>query len=140
MLVFCFVHICFSYKIEHFTILKICVIDLNINSSKCIIFDMMKRLIILIFCFSTIGYSQQDFGPPSNPTYGFVQPDIPQDYYAEAIGLAGDDLKEALHQIIANHIPYPYTSSSTDTWDILQDSDQDPETVSYTHLTLPTKA
>lgn len=115
------------HKIEHFTILKICVIDLNINSSKCIIFDMMKRLIILIFCFSTIGYSQQDFGPPSNPTYGFVQPDIPQDYYAEAIGLAGDDLKEALHQIIANHIPYPYTSSSTDTWDILQDSDQDPE-------------
>ena len=115
------------HKIEHFTILKICVIDLNINSSKCIIFDMMKRLIILIFCFSIIGYSQQDFGPPSNPTYGFVQPDIPQDYYAEAIGLAGDDLKEALHQIIANHIPYPYTSSSTDTWDILQDSDQDPE-------------
>ena len=115
------------HKIEHFTILNICVIDLNINSSKCIIFDMMKRLIILIFCFSTIGYSQQDFGPPSNPTYGFVQPDIPQDYYAEAIGLAGDDLKEALHQIIANHIPYPYTSSSTDTWDILQDSDQDPE-------------
>ena len=115
------------HKIEHFTILKICVIDLNINSSKCIIFDMMKRLIVLIFCFSTIGYSQQDFGPPSNPTYGFVQPDIPQDYYAEAINLAGDDLKEALHQIIANHIPYPYTSSSTDTWDILQDSDQDPE-------------
>lgn len=115
------------HKIEHFTILKICVIDLNINSSKCIIFDMMKRLIILIFCFSTIGYSQQDFGPPSNPTYGFVQPDIPQDYYAEAVNLAGDDLKEALHQIIANHIPYPYTSSSTDTWDILQDSDQDPE-------------
>lgn len=115
------------HKIEHFTILKICVIDLNINSSKCIIFDMMKRLIIIIFCFSTIGYSQQDFGPPSNPTYGFVQPDIPQDYYAEAINLAGDDLKEALHQIIANHIPYPYTSSSTDTWDILQDSDQDPE-------------
>lgn len=88
---------------------------------------MMKRLIILILCFSTIGYSQQDFGPPSNPTYGFVQPNIPQDYYAEAINLAGDDLKEALHQIIANHIPYPYTSSSTDTWDILQDSDQDPE-------------
>ena len=60
----------------------------------------VKRLIILIFSFSTIGYSQQDFGPPSNPTYGFVQPDIPQDYYAEAINLAGDDLKEALHQII----------------------------------------
>ena len=115
------------HKIEHFTILKICVSDLNINSPKCIIFDMMKRLIILIFCFSTIGYSQQDFGPPSNPTYEFVQPDIPQDYYAEALNLAGDDLKEALHQIIANHIPYPYTSSSTDTWDILQDSDQDPE-------------
>lgn len=87
----------------------------------------VKRLIILIFSFSTIGYSQQDFGPPSNPTYGVVQPDIPQDYYSEAINLSGDDLKEALHQIIANHIPYPYTSSSTDTWDILQESDQDPE-------------
>ena len=88
---------------------------------------MMKRLIILIFCFSNLVYSQEGFGPPSNPTYGNIQPDIPQDYYAEAVNLAGDDLKEALHQIIANHIPYPYTSSSTDTWDILQDSDQDPE-------------
>ena len=35
-------------------------------------------------------------------------------------------MKEALHQIISNHVIFPYTSNSTDTWDILQQSDQDP--------------
>ena len=40
--------------------------------------------------------------------------------------MSDDQLKEALHQIISNHIVFPYTSNSTDTWDIIQESDQDP--------------
>lgn len=52
---------------------------------------------------------------------------IPDGYYDSAEGLQGEDLKAALHQIINNHKDYPYTSSSTDTWDILKESDRDPD-------------
>lgn len=50
---------------------------------------------------------------------------IPSDYYTSAEGLSGDQLKTALHEIIKGHTKYPYTSSSTDTWDILKESDLD---------------
>jgi len=50
----------------------------------------------------------------------------PAGYYAAAQGLRGAELKAALHQVIRGHTPFPYTSSSTDTWDILKDADRDP--------------
>ena len=88
----------------------------------------MKYLVLLFASFILNAQAQSDFGNPSNPTYGLVQSNIPQDYYQEANGKSSDELKEALHQIISNHVVYPYTSSSTtDTWDILQLSDQDPD-------------
>ena len=90
----------------------------------------MMRSVFTVFTILLISnnfYGQSSFGPPSNPTYGVVQPDIPQDYYQEANGQSGEDLKQTIHQIIANHVAFPYTSSSTDTWDILQQSDQDPD-------------
>ena len=52
---------------------------------------------------------------------------IPNGYYDSAINLADDDLKYALNQIIDNHIEFPYTSQSVDTWDILKDTDRDPD-------------
>ena len=90
----------------------------------------MMRLVFAIFTILLISnkfFGQSSFGPPSNPTYGNVQSDIPQEYYLEANGKSGEDLKQTIHQIIANHVAFPYTSSSTDTWDILQQSDQDPD-------------
>ena len=86
----------------------------------------MKRIFLFLFLFPFCFFSQSNFGPPSNPTYGVVQTNIPQSYYDQANNLSSDELKEALHQIISNHVIYPYTSNSTDTWDILQESDQDP--------------
>ena len=86
----------------------------------------MKRIFLFVFLFPLCFFSQSNFGPPSNPTYGVVQTNIPQGYYDQANNLSSDELKEALHQIISNHIIFPYTSNSTDTWDILQQSDQDP--------------
>ena len=50
---------------------------------------------------------------------------IPENYYSPAEGLSGDDLKEALYNIIKGHTEYPYTSSSTDVWDILKETDRD---------------
>ena len=87
----------------------------------------MRYLVVILFTFVLNTYSQSDFGSSFDPTYGIVQANIPEDYYQEANGKSSEQLKEALHQIISNHTVFPYTSSSTDTWDILQLSDQDPE-------------
>ena len=50
---------------------------------------------------------------------------IPEDYYSSADGLSGEELKTALYNIIKDHTEYPYTSSSTDVWDILKETDRD---------------
>lgn len=50
---------------------------------------------------------------------------IPAGYYDAAAGKSGTALKSALHHIIKGHTRYPYTSSSTDVWDILKESDED---------------
>lgn len=51
---------------------------------------------------------------------------IPNGYYTKAEGVTGLALKDSLYQIIKNHIEYPYTSTGTDVWDILKESDKDP--------------
>jgi len=50
---------------------------------------------------------------------------IPEGYYNSAIDLTGEQLKSALHDIINTHTEFPYSSSNTDTWDILKESDRD---------------
>lgn len=57
---------------------------------------------------------------------GNVFAQIPSGYYDSASGLTGSSLKAALHDIIDGHTTYPYTSSLTDTWDILKEADRDP--------------
>ena len=51
---------------------------------------------------------------------------IPNGYYNSAKNLSDNNLKSALNQIIGNHIEYSYTSSDTDVWDILKETDRDP--------------
>jgi endonuclease I len=50
---------------------------------------------------------------------------IPQGYYDPAAGLTGPALKASLNDIIQDHVEFPYTSSGTDVWDILKETDQD---------------
>jgi endonuclease I len=50
---------------------------------------------------------------------------IPAGYYDTAAGKSGVALNNALHNIIKGHIKFPYTSTSTDVWDILMDTDED---------------
>ncbi|MGB1397612.1 MAG: hypothetical protein ACPG7R_07200, partial [Planctomycetota bacterium] len=52
--------------------------------------------------------------------------DPPPGYYSSANGLAGESLRLALHEIVDDHQRIPYTSSATDTWDVLGISEQDP--------------
>ena len=51
---------------------------------------------------------------------------VPSGYYDSANNLADDNLKYALNQVIDNHTEFYYTSSSTDVWDILKETDKDP--------------
>ena len=46
-------------------------------------------------------------------------------YYNGTENLSGAQLKSVLHSKIKNHKRFPYSSSSTDTWDILKQTDKD---------------
>ncbi len=52
--------------------------------------------------------------------------DIPDGYYDSANNANAAALRNSLHAIIDDHQRFPYTSSSTDTWDILESADQNP--------------
>ena len=68
------------------------------------------RLVVLLFILTSFGISE-----------------IPENYYENSEGKTGAALKSALYHIIKGHTQYPYTSSQTDVWDILEDTDQDPQ-------------
>ncbi len=50
----------------------------------------------------------------------------PSGYYNSVDTTNSQTLHSSLHEIIDDHKRFPYTSSSTDTWDILEQADQDP--------------
>ncbi|WP_084605586.1 endonuclease [Psychromonas aquimarina] len=52
---------------------------------------------------------------------------IPDGYYSTVDTSDSQTLRNSLHEIIDDHQRFPYTSSSTDTWDILEAADQDPD-------------
>ena len=72
---------------------------------------MKTKLILIVFLFLT----------------SIVSAQIPDGYYDDADGLTGGDLKTALYNIIKGHVEFSYTSSSTDVWDILKETDKDPD-------------
>lgn len=78
--------------------------------------------------------------------FGYTQ--IPKDYYKDAIGLRGDSLKEALHNIIKEHTVisykglwacYPYSDArlddTTKVWDIYSDVPGGKPPYTYTFIT-----
>ncbi|HET9483789.1 MAG TPA: endonuclease, partial [Xanthomonadales bacterium] len=48
------------------------------------------------------------------------------DYYSGVDDSSCVALRATLHALIDDHVVYPYSSSSTDTWDILESADEDP--------------
>ncbi|MDM7859247.1 endonuclease [Alteromonas sp. ASW11-36] len=51
----------------------------------------------------------------------------PPGYYDTVDQTNATTLRSSLHEIIDDHQRFPYTSSSTDTWDILEAADEDPD-------------
>jgi endonuclease I/chitodextrinase len=52
---------------------------------------------------------------------------VPVGYYASVNDSTAAALHSSLHEIIDDHTRFPYTSTSTDTWDVLEQADQDPD-------------
>lgn len=58
---------------------------------------------------------------------GVSNAEIPENYYDTADDSSSTALRDSLHEIIDDHQRFPYTSSATDTWDILEIADQNPD-------------
>lgn len=56
-----------------------------------------------------------------------VNASVPTGYYDQVDLTSPQSLRTSLHNIIDDHKRFPYSSSSTDTWDILEKADQDPD-------------
>ena len=82
----------------------------------------MKRfvcspVVLLLLVFSTPS-SACNFTPcPSADEFS--------DYYDGVIPWVAADLRDTLHATIDDHVRFPYTSFDTDTWDVLEQADQD---------------
>ena len=50
----------------------------------------------------------------------------PPGYYDSVDSSSASALRASLHQVIDDHQRFPYTSSSTDTWDILEEAQENP--------------
>lgn len=50
----------------------------------------------------------------------------PPGYYDSVIATDPSVLRETLHEVVDDHLRFPYTSAATDTWDILELADEDP--------------
>jgi len=65
-------------------------------------------------------------GEPTNPTFSFVQSSVPTGYYDNLNGKSGQELRDALQDIIANEDIiriHPYE----DVWEMLKELDQHPK-------------
>ncbi len=71
-----------------------------------------------------------------------AQADPPPGYYDTVDDSSDTALRNTLHTVIDDHTRFPYTSSGTDTWDILELADEDPNNVNnildiYRNATYP---
>ncbi|TWP46511.1 ribonuclease [Lentzea tibetensis] len=72
---------------------------------------------------STTAFAKVGTPPPTTTTTTTTTTTPPtDDYYAPAIGKSGDQLRDALHQIISTNAKLSYDQ----VWDALKDTDQDP--------------
>ena len=71
---------------------------------------MLRKILVLLFLI----------------TAGGALADAPAGYYDVVDLNSQATCRVTLHNLIDDHVRYPYTSSSTDTWDILEYADEDP--------------
>jgi endonuclease I/PKD repeat protein len=63
---------------------------------------------------------------PRAPSGSNFEKAVPANYYATIDGATPATLRSSLHAIIDDHTRIPYTSTATDTWNVLEAADEDP--------------
>jgi endonuclease I/methionine-rich copper-binding protein CopC len=63
---------------------------------------------------------------PADVTVAFTTGQGAGSYYASVDASSCQALRTTLHALIDDHVAFPYTATTTDTWDILEAADQDP--------------
>lgn len=59
-------------------------------------------------------------------TMAVTQAAPPAGYYDTVDSTDSDTMRDTVHAVIDDHTRFPYTSTATDTWDILEEADEDP--------------
>ena len=88
-------------------------------------------LVLATFLWS--GCSPESTDPllgPSDPVTGTSTTlefhSVPAGYYDTVDATDASTLRVSLHAVIDDHTRFPYTSTATDTWDVLEAADEDP--------------
>jgi|TARA_R100000479_G_scaffold33554_3_gene14114 hypothetical protein len=73
-----------------------------------------------------LDFTVAQWGTPLDPTYGFVESTEPEDYYNSIGGLADNELRQAIQDVVADPETVR-TQTYADAIDILKSADQSPE-------------
>ena len=73
-----------------------------------------------------LDFTVAQWGTPLDPTYGFVESTEPEDYYNSIGGLADNELRQAIQDLVADPETVR-TQTYADAIDILKSADQSPE-------------
>jgi PKD repeat protein/endonuclease I len=89
-----------------------------------------RKLALLVLFSALFLYTgcSQDVGlhNPDSDLQGSVEKTIPAGYYDTVDTSTQAALRSTLHQVIDDHTKIPYTATATDTWNVLELADQDP--------------
>jgi endonuclease I len=81
-------------------------------------------------CSRVLRIELSDQLPAGGISRGIICDPPPQSYYSSVDDSNAVALRDTLHPVIDDHTRFPYSSGSTDTWDILNNADEDPSSPS----------
>ena len=78
-----------------------------------------------------VNLTPKEYVATVSPSHHMTSVKIPADYYSDAVGLTGANLRDEIMTIISTGaIKLPYSSSSSDVWDMCEAGDQNPKNAS----------
>ncbi len=94
------------------------------TSSNFVTIISLPLLALLALAFTGCTFEEDISHPSENPVVQIY--DAPAGYYDTVNYSNPEALRVSLHELIDDHNRIPYTASSTDTWNVLEIADEDP--------------
>jgi len=87
----------------------------------------LSLVILILVVLMFVGCSPEpDTTAPGSQESAIAIKAIPAGYYDTVNASNAATLRTTLHEVIDDHTKIPYTSTTTDTWNVLELADQDP--------------